>query len=176
MARDEYETEQIVTDIIVESSIEIWHDHLSGSELAAEVFVLALKQRIAAEIIDGTMLGRGHKPGSRIFRDARLRPLFEGGYESILGEVLGDADIAHNPREAGDEPGRLDPPDGVNRTMRIGSHSYRSHHASLGRRKPGSAFARRALIGHAFAGHSTQTARRELGFYLATVLCCSCTH
>ena len=29
----------------------------------------------------------------------------ERGDESILREVLGKADIAHDPREAGDEPG-----------------------------------------------------------------------
>ena len=72
------------------------------------------------------MFGRGHKPGSRVVWDARLRPLFERSDESILSEVLGDADVAHDSREAGDEPRRLDPPDRVNRTvdqsLRIGSH------------------------------------------------------
>jgi hypothetical protein len=37
------------------------------------------------------MLVRGHKPGSRVVRDARLRPLFERGDESILREVLDDS-------------------------------------------------------------------------------------
>src|SRR6266851_2584208 len=43
--------------------------------------------------------------------------------------------LAHDPRQSGNEPRRLDPPDCLNRTMCIGSHCYRSHHASLHRRK-----------------------------------------
>jgi hypothetical protein len=44
-------------------------------------------------------------------------PLLECGDESILRQILGQADIAHDPREAGDEPGRLDPPDHIDRVM-----------------------------------------------------------
>ncbi len=91
--------------------------------------MLALEPRVSAEVINGTMLGGGHEPGARIVRNARLRPLLERGDQSILREVLGKADIAHDPRQAGDEPGRLDPPDRVDRAMCIGSsHCYRSHH------------------------------------------------
>ena len=39
-------------------------------------------------------------------RNARLRPLLERGDERVLREVLGQADVAHDPREAGDEPAR----------------------------------------------------------------------
>ena len=91
------------------------------------------------------MLRGGHEPGARVVRDARLRPLLERGDESVLRELLGEADVAHDPREAGDEPGRLDPPDRVDRAMGVGSrHGYRSHHlrsagASQARRVDGSA-------------------------------------
>ena len=91
--------------------------------------MLALQHRASAEVIDSTMLGGAHEPGARIVRDARLGPLLERREESILCEILGKPDIAHNSREAGDEPGRYHPPDGVNRPMCIGSsHYYRSHH------------------------------------------------
>src|SRR5271170_1641382 len=82
------------------------------------------------------MLSCGHEPGARVVRDARLRPLFERGDESILSEVLGETDIAHDSRQAGDEPRRLDPPDCVDGAMSAGSHCYRSHHASIHERKP----------------------------------------
>src|SRR4051794_19493085 len=75
------------------------------------------------------MLRGGHEPGARVVRNARLRPLLERGDESILGKILGKTDVAHDPRQTGDEPGRLDPPDRVDRAMGIGSrHDYRSHH------------------------------------------------
>ena len=51
------------------------------------------------------MLRRGHEPGARVVRDARLRPLLERGDERVLREILGQADVAHDAREAGDEPG-----------------------------------------------------------------------
>jgi len=47
--------------------------------------------------------------------------LFERGDQRVLCEVLGKTDIAHDPRQPGDEPRRLDPPDRVDRAMRVGS-------------------------------------------------------
>ena len=71
-----------------------------------------------------------HAPG--IARHAVLRPLLERGDERVVREILGDADIAHDARETGDEPRRLDPPDRVDGAMRVGSrHGYRSHHFNL---------------------------------------------
>jgi hypothetical protein len=61
--------------------------------------------------------------------------LLESCDESILCEVLGQADIAHNPRQSGNEPRRLDPPDRVDGMMCVGGHCYRSHHASSRERK-----------------------------------------
>ena len=82
-----------------------------------ELLVLALEQLVPAEVVDRAMLRGGHEPGARVARDARLRPLLERGDERILREVLGKTDIAHDPRETGDEPRRLDPPDRVDRAM-----------------------------------------------------------
>ena len=65
------------------------------------------------------MLRGGHEPGARVVRDARLRPLLERGDQRVLRELFGQADVAHDPRQAGDEPGRLDPPDRVDRAMGV---------------------------------------------------------
>jgi hypothetical protein len=46
--------------------------------------------------------------------------VLEGGDEGVLREILGRADVAHHPRESGDEPRGFDPPDRVDRAMRIG--------------------------------------------------------
>ena len=89
-------------------------------QLAAELLVLALEPLSPAQEVDGAVFRRGHEPGARVVRDARLGPLLERRDERVLGELLGKTDVAHDPRETGDEPGRLDPPDGIDRTMRVG--------------------------------------------------------
>src|SRR5260221_5439455 len=104
MAGNEYQAQQIVTNIVIEGCIEIRHDHLSRRELATEFLVLAREQRVSAEVINRTMLGCGHKPGSRVVPDTRLWPLLERSDESILRKVLSDAHIAHHPCETGDQP------------------------------------------------------------------------
>jgi hypothetical protein len=65
--------------------------------------VLALKPLLSAEEVDRAVLRSGHEPSARIVRDARFRPLLERGDESVLREFLGEADIAHDPRETGDD-------------------------------------------------------------------------
>src|SRR5437899_3003892 len=101
----EHEAQQVIAHIVVERSFEIRHSHLLSLKLTTDLLVLALEPRASAEVIHSTMLGGGHEPGAWVVRDARFRPLLERGDESILCEVLGNADIAHDPREAGDEPG-----------------------------------------------------------------------
>ena len=139
MTGDEYQAQQVIADIVVESSVEFFHlgltrPDLAGTDLlndafATEFLVLAVEPLVAAEVVDGAMFGGGHQPGARIVRNARLRPLFERGHQSILREVFGHADIAHNSGQPGDEPRRLDPPDRVDGTMCVGScHCHRSHH------------------------------------------------
>ena len=81
--------------------------------------MLALEELVAAKEIDGTMLRCGHQPGAGIVRNTRFRPTLEGDDESVLREFLGQTDIADDTSEAGDEPGRLDPPDCVDDAMGI---------------------------------------------------------
>ena len=59
----------------------------------------------------------GGEPRARIVRDTGSRPLLEREEQRVLREVLGLADIAHHPREARDDPGRLDSPDGFDRAV-----------------------------------------------------------
>src|SRR5207237_56603 len=85
-----------------------------------------------AKVIDGTMLRGGHQPSAGIVRNARLRPPLEGRDESILCELLGYTDIADDAGEASDEPGRLDPPHGIDCAMGQGRrHGYPSHHLQM---------------------------------------------
>ena len=70
-----------------------------------------------------------HAPGLSGTPD--VRPLLERRDERVLRELFGDADVAHDPREPGDEPRRLDPKDRVNRALRLGArHDPLAHHVS----------------------------------------------
>src|SRR6266542_19284 len=130
MADREYEAQEVVTDAIIDRGFKIRHSNLLlGFELVTELLMLELEPLVSAEKIDRTMLRSGHQPGARVVWDARLRPLLESGDESILCEVLGNPNIVHDPRQTGDEPGRLNPPDRIDRVMCVGTlHDYRSHH------------------------------------------------
>ncbi len=90
---------------------------LEDLQLAPDQLLLALERDAAAQGVDAPALGGGHEPGTRVVRDARLRPLLQCGDERVLGQVLGHRHVAGEPSQPGDQPGRLDPPDGVDRTM-----------------------------------------------------------
>src|SRR5581483_1330415 len=51
---------------------------------------------------------------------ARGGPGFERGEKRVLRQLLGQADVAREAREAGDDPGRLDAPDRVDGAMGVG--------------------------------------------------------
>ena len=112
MAGREHEAEEVVPDLVVECCIEVGlRCRLLRLDLTSERLVLAREQGASAQAVDRAMLRGGHEPGARVVRDACLRPLLERRDERILRELLGKPDVAHHPREPGDEPRRLDPPD-----------------------------------------------------------------
>ena len=102
MAGREHQPQQVVADVVVERGVEI---RRGGAPPASSSWpsslVLALEQLAPAEVVDGPVLGRGHQPGARVVRDARLRPLLERGDQRVLGQLLGQ-----RPRRARCAPGR----------------------------------------------------------------------
>ncbi len=120
MARDEHEPQQVVADVTVDLGI-----HLSckvralGFELTGDLLVLVLEGRPPPYRVDAAPFGGDHEPGARVVRDARLGPLLQGRDERVLGELFCEPDVAHRPRQSCDESGRLDPPDRLDRAMRI---------------------------------------------------------
>jgi len=46
--------------------------------------------------------------------------LLERRHQGILRELLGRPDVVDDANQPGDEPGRLDPPDGFDRAVRLG--------------------------------------------------------
>jgi hypothetical protein len=69
---------------------------------------------LSAEVIDCPSLGDCRQPGGWIVRDPRLGPLFQRGDQCALRQFLSQAHISHHPADDGDQPRRLDAPDGVN--------------------------------------------------------------
>ena len=82
--------------------------------------MLAVAELVAAKDIDGAMLGGGHQPGAGIVGDAGGGPLLERRHQRVLGQFLGEADIAHHAGETGDELGLLDPEDCLDGAMGVG--------------------------------------------------------
>ena len=112
MAGDEDEAEEVVADGVVESGVEVGRGLFESFEFACQLFVFALGDGVAAEEIDGAAFGGGGEPCRGIIGDAGLRPLFECGDERFLREIFGEADVAGEARESGDDARGLDAPDG----------------------------------------------------------------
>ena len=134
MAGCEQQAKQVVADVIVNRGVKAFHGHfLLRLELATNLLMLAFQPFVSSEKVDGAMLRRGHKPGAWIVRYPRLRPLLQRGDESVLGELLSAADVAHDSRERRDELCGLDFPNRLDGAMCIVvGHDYTSHHLQSG--------------------------------------------
>ena len=88
-----------------------------GFEFAGVLFVFALGDGVAAEEIDGAAFGGCGKPCRGIIGDPRFRPLLECGDEGLLREVFGEADVAGEARESGNDARGLDAPHGFDGAM-----------------------------------------------------------
>ena len=118
VAADEHQPEQVVADRgIVDRGVEIRGGPLVKVEVAPQLFRLALERGSPAHGVDRPMLGRAHQPGRRTIRDAGIRPLADRGFERVLGEILGQADVPDDPSQRCNEPGRLHPPHRVQDTV-----------------------------------------------------------
>ena len=102
------------------------------SRSAAQLAVLALERSGCA--------GTGRRPGAWPRSSARPpgareplgRPLLQRGDQRVLGQLLGQPEVAGVPGQPGDQPGRLQPDDGLHRRAGPGlilGHSYPSDQA-----------------------------------------------
>ena len=99
-----------------------------AEKIVADVVVLPVEKRAAADEIDRAMLRCGHEPRAGIRRDALAWPLFERSDERSdersVREIFGDADVVRDARQTGDQARRLDAPDGVDRGVRVGVRAW----------------------------------------------------
>ena len=123
MAGGEDQPQQIVADVVVERRVEIGRVRIV--HLAADLLVLALDQLGAAVLVERAVLRGRHQPGGGIVGNASFRPALERGDQRILRQLFGDADVARDARNAGDDLRLLDAPDRLDRLVRVGSHGSR---------------------------------------------------
>jgi hypothetical protein len=106
MAGDEYESKEVVADVVIDRHVAFGQGGvLPDLEIAPDHVVLLGQQRLPTQEVDRPPPADGHEPGARVLRDAGLGPLLERRDERILGEILGEAHVADNASQPGDEPG-----------------------------------------------------------------------
>ena len=111
MAGGEDQPQQFVADVVVERGVEIGHGLLLLLEIERHHPVLARQHPATAQMIQRPALGSRHQPGAGLFRHAGGGPMLQRRQQGFLRQVLGQRHVAQHPREAGDQPRLLDPPD-----------------------------------------------------------------
>ncbi len=119
VARHQDQPQQVVAHLVVHRGLEVGRLRACAERgIDLDGLVFPLGHAVPADAVDRAVLCRGHEPGARIVGNACLGPPLERGDERLLCEVFGQPDIAHDAHEAADEPGRLDPPDSLDRRAR----------------------------------------------------------
>ncbi len=137
VAGGEDETQQVVAHVVVERRGQVRVVDIRGRP--ADLGELLPVAGAPAQQVDGAVLGRRHQPGAGVVRHPVRRPPLQRDDQRVLGQLLGEADVADQARETRDDPGGLDPPDRLHHAAGIGGrHGHRSSHAgfSPGRRSP----------------------------------------
>ena len=122
MTGSEDEAQQVVIQVIAIRDIaEIcFGQRLLHLKVPAQLIDLAFQGDVAPYPIDGAVLGGGHQPGSRVVGDAHLRPPLQRDHQRVLCQILSQANIADDARQAADQFRRLDAPDGVDGAVDVG--------------------------------------------------------
>jgi hypothetical protein len=115
MAAGEHQAQDVVGDRVRLLVLD------AAGDLASDQRVLVLQRRAAPHQVDRLALGGGGQPAARVRRDALDRPRLQRGHERVLREILGDADVAHEPCDGRDHARGLDSPDRVEARLRHSS-------------------------------------------------------
>ena len=91
-----------------------------GEEMVPAGTLCLAADQTAYLTLEDAAFGDGGQPGAGLTGDPLLRPLLQGGDQGVLGELLGQADVADHTGENGDQTGRLDTPDRLHLGCDIG--------------------------------------------------------
>ena len=92
MAGDEDQPQQVVADVVVQRPLEIGHgaSSLRRRQFAAELFVLALEQLVAPQLVDARDASRSPSARRRDCPGCPTRPLLQRGDQRVLRQLLGE--------------------------------------------------------------------------------------
>ncbi len=117
VAGGEDEPEQVVVDVVRVGGL---LRRGRGLQAPADLGEFAGVGVAAPDQVDGPVPGGGHEPGAGVVRHPFPGPPLQGGDEGVLRQFLGDADVPDDPGDAGDDAGRLQAEDGLDRVRRGG--------------------------------------------------------
>jgi hypothetical protein len=118
VAGGEDQPQQFVADVVVERGVEIGHGLLLLLEIERHHPVLARQHAATAQMIQRPALCGCHQPGAGLFRHAGCGPMLQRRQQRFLGQILRQRHVAQHPRQAGDQPRLLVPPDREDGAMR----------------------------------------------------------
>jgi hypothetical protein len=117
MAGGENEPQPVVANLLLDI-IEIGaRQRLASFGLAAEVGLFALQRALSPQHVVPTPRAHRNEPCARALRHPGDGPLLQGRDEGIVGEVLGQPDVAGAACQCCYDPGRLDPPNSFVRAV-----------------------------------------------------------
>ena len=125
MTGGEDQPQQFVADIVVQRGVQIGHRLLLLLHVARHHLVLAREHLPAAQMIERAPFGGRHQPRAGLFRHAGRGPVLERRQQRFLRQIFGQRHVAQHPRQAGDQPRLLDPPDREDRAMDVGGRHRR---------------------------------------------------
>jgi hypothetical protein len=122
VAGGEDQAQQVVADFIGARRIQpidkIGHDQgLLRFEFMADLLVFDQQHLGAAQVVQSAVLAGGHEPGARVGGHAVARPMLQRRHQGVLRQLLGQADVAHQPRHASDDLGAFTAPNFFNGTV-----------------------------------------------------------
>jgi hypothetical protein len=127
MARGENEPLKVVSDLAIKRRCGSLR-RLGGIELqlvSAELRVAALDHSATAQLVDRATFGRRHQPRAGIVGHAGVRPALKRRHQRVLREILGEADVAHDACETGDQTRRFQPPNRFDSVLCVsGRHGH----------------------------------------------------
>ena len=129
MTGNEEKAQQVIAHHVIHRGVEVLGAHAPDVFQLSQVGRRAAGAASSAQQVNGAVLADRHQPSARSVRNAFGGPLFEGGHESILRQLLCEADVPNQACQGGDDPRRLDVPDGVDGTRHalVGHGSEEEH-------------------------------------------------
>src|SRR6266540_6698682 len=124
MTGNEHKPQEIITHVFITVCLMFRCSQLLlNLDITTDLFILAFEPHISADLINGMMFRGCHEPGTWFIRNTGLWPLLQCRDERTLGKIFRQTYISHHACESRDQPGGFDPPDCIDRALKIRIHT-----------------------------------------------------